>query len=625
MSQLEMQHTQSVWQDIRPNRSRSLEKRFSEDFIEALRRSMERSFDDLEPFREQMRELVREYAGHRYGNNGASQEILVNNINTQVETFTYLLAANNPRVAVSTKVAELRSLAADWEVVSNNNIELLNLGAKIRRWLKDAMFSIGIIKTGIAITDKDYLIDDEAIPETEVFAQNVSLDNWVFDTLGRQYEGVRYAADYYTVRIDVLERMGVPWDVLTRLHPTHGRTTPFSKDGDTLAEITLDSYDSGETDLYPRVGVWDVWLPHEGVILTIPDGPINEVLRVAHWKGRRNGPYRLLGFSEVPENVMPAGVAQFILDLHLLLNEGYRKLARQARRQKTNPVLPKGNESDGQNWANANDGETLYASDPKSLNTVISPGPDQGNLAFAIHLDDRLSRQAGNLDALAGLGPQADTLGQERMIQGTLSGKLNKMSQVLLEATTELIQDLDLLWWTDPTRVYEGMRPMQIPGGLNLGVPIGPELAGVGPQHREKAETWFQLNFKVVPYSMRYRSPEEKIGEIEMTLDRMAPFLPLMQEQGLAIDFERLIALEAQMRHLPELLEIITFQHPTRDARTMMQGDPPVQIEPQTKRTYEHINRPGGTRQGRDEAMFHALLGKPPQPAQGAALVRPVQ
>ena len=68
----------------------------------------------------------------------------------------------------------------------------------------------------------------------------------------------------------------------------------------------------------------------------------------------------------------------------------------------------------------ANDGEVILVNDANSLKEMRFGGPDQANLAFAIHAKATHSEIAGNLQTLGGLSPQADTLGQEQLLNQSL-------------------------------------------------------------------------------------------------------------------------------------------------------------------------------------------------------------
>lgn len=589
------------------------------EYVDRLREHAEQSFIDLEPFRRFRKEACEQFAGPYYSDDGAQEELPVNMIQQVVELRTMLLSANNPQVAISTDVNDLRQIAGDWEAVTNNLIVEMRLFRKLKAWVRDAQLGIGILKSGIEVISDD---EDEG-PETEVFLENISIDNFVFDSRANSYEKVRYAGDFYQIEVSKLRAMGLDDEQVGALSPASWNDGPFGRREDRTEDIGGDRYQRpSEDDLEPVVNVWDFWLPDKGLICTIPDQQVDFPLLVRPWPGLRVGCYSILGFIDMPDNVLPIPMVGALRDLHRLINELWRKLSRQARRQKTNTVFPVGGESDSDSLALADDGENVFVSDPKNITQVSQGGVDQGNLAFAIHADDRLNRVSGNFDAMAGLGPQSDTVGQDQMIHGQLNAVLEKMGESLTEGTTEVIRGLSFLWWTDPTRIYEGMRKVQVPG-LDLSVPIGPTMNGLAPEDREEAEKWFRFNFTVEPHSQRYMSPEMKLNKLYETLDRLGPHMPYMMEQGLVLDYERLLRQIAKWTPLPELMDLYSFmmQSPATGSERMA-GEPPA-MAPVTKRTYERVSRPGSTRQGRDSAMFSSLMGSPQQPAAGAAVMRP--
>jgi hypothetical protein len=126
----------------------------------------------------------------------------------------------------------------------------------------------------------------------------------------------------------------------------------------------------------------------------------------------------------------------------------------------------------------------------------------------------------------------------------------------------------------------------------------------------------------VEPFSMRYRSPEERLAELDATLDRLGPYQQNLAEQGIVVDFEEYIKLRSKLTSNSDILRMIAFTNSPPESSKMRGEAPPM--APVTKRINERVNRPGGTRQGRDAAMFQSLLGKPPQQASGAAVMRPI-
>jgi hypothetical protein len=95
------------------------------------------------------------------------------------------------------------------------------------------------------------------------------------------------------------------------------------------------------------------------------------------------------------------------------------------------------------------------------------------------------------------------------------------------------------------------------------------------------------------------------------------PVLPQAEAQGVTPDIRKLLQIAAKYTNSPELADILTL------AGEPATGGDDQRQSPVTRRVNERVNRPGSTRQGRDDAMSRLLLGSGSQPAANAALVRP--
>jgi hypothetical protein len=83
-----------------------------------------------------------------------------------------------------------------------------------------------------------------------------------------------------------------------------------------------------------------------------------EFLRVARTTGRTSGPYHMLGFTPVSDNILPLPPRAIWYDLHTLGNRIARKLARQAERLKRVLAYEGKAAEDDAEIAEADDGET---------------------------------------------------------------------------------------------------------------------------------------------------------------------------------------------------------------------------------------------------------------------------
>lgn len=307
---------------------------------------------------------------------------------------------------------------------------------------------------------------------------------------------------------------------------------------------------------------------------------------------------------------MPLPPGQVLKSLNKSLNALYRKLVAQAKRQKSLGLYRHGEQDDAERIKNANDGELIGVSHPDTVKEVNFGGAAQENLAFAITIRDLFSMLAGNLDAMGGLGPQSDTASQDRMIQNTVSQKSAKMAESVVEATTELIRDIVHHIWNDPIRSYRAQR--QIAG---TDVFVDSQLSP-----GERFGRFEDFDIKIEPYSMVYRSPNQRASEIVQILTQVAfPMMPFLQQQGVGVNIQRLFEYLAKYMSLPELQHIFEFIQPPMPGS----GGEEARQPQVSHRTYERVNRPGATRQGNDRTMTQMLMGGNPQKSQVAALGRP--
>jgi hypothetical protein len=91
-------------------------------------------------------------------------------------------------------------------------------------------------------------------------------------------------------------------------------------------------------DVSEFVDLVEVYLPKEQLIVTLPFGPgfgDDDVLRVVEYEGPERGPFHMLGFAYVPDNVLPVPPASIWYYLQVMGNRIARKIGRQAERMKT--------------------------------------------------------------------------------------------------------------------------------------------------------------------------------------------------------------------------------------------------------------------------------------------------
>jgi hypothetical protein len=574
--------------------------------LNKLRDAITYSRQRLQPFRDARITALRQYVGRHYSDNGASDKVPVNLLELAINIYMQQLAARPPKVLVTTPFFELRPSALNLELATNQQIGKMRLSDQLRLAVIDAMFSIGIMKVGLTAShpvEIDGILRDPGKP----FAEAIHLDDWVHDVTARTYEQCQFAGNRYRIS----------YEAAMDLYSGPGRdelspepATSINETGDERADA-ISRNDSNPSQYKDTVELWDIWLPGEKFLITMPVEGTGKPLAIRQWTGPDYGPFHLLSFSPVPGNVMPLPPVALWMDLHDLSNRLFRKLGRQAERQKTLLGVRSSGQGDGEKVVNADDGQAITMDDPSNAQEYNYGGIKSESLAFLIQLKDMFAYFAGNLDSLGGLSPQAQTLGQDELLSQNASKRVLVMQDRMIEFTTDIVTDISNYIYNDP------ITPIPVVKSVP-----GTKVAVAGQyQPEERLAPFNTYNFSIEPYSMQHQGPAARLQALTQIFQNfIAPYAQLLQQQGIAINFKGLLEIIARYGNLPELNEILISQEPILS--DMGQPASAAAKGPVTKRTYERINRPGATRQGKDAAMVNLLMGGKSQPAETAQLAR---
>lgn len=561
--------------------------------FESLYKSIEASYRGLEPFRNLNRRLVREYAGPAYGECETKRKYL--NMTSQlVDAYMMLLAANRPKADVTTRFESLRGYAAHFEIGVNNLIGEIGLEFTIRRWVLDGFFCIGIIKVhqkdaGEIQFEKNLWMD----PGTP-FASNVSLDNFVYDAGAKSWGELRWAGDIYRVPMDDIKKgveigMYDP-DVAKDIVPTSKYRVDKER---------LESYSQGnEVDLdefQPMVDLADVWVKRDRRIYTFVVTDRTKFciksqapLASMDWEDPESGPYHILGFNEVPENIMPVGPAVHMDELDRLINSLLRKEARKAQRQKDHTIYSAQGADTAKRMRNNPDGG-LILGNPEGVVAVSEGGSNPANMMFLGNCIELYKNACGGLDTLRGTGAAAGTVGQEQLIHDASNKAVAQMQYRVMDATRRLLKSLGFMLWSDEFK----------------------EIAGQFEADKFSADaTWkpgdregnfLDYNFDVNVFSMTYKPPAQKAAELmNYAMNVMVPLAPTMAQQGGMFNVAEFNNMMADLTGMDEYRQMVTFTTPppSEDAPS-----PGSSIKPaNTSRTYNR-SIPSGTAQGAGQVM----------------------
>lgn len=578
-----------------------------EDDRSRLFQAMNRNYLKLEPYRALREKLVAEYAGSEYGNDGSipQQTTVINLMAQAVDAYTMSLVANRPRVVIDTHHEDRKFFAKHFAVAVNNMLQEIGLEHTLRTAVVDAFFMLGIVKVHMGDSPEVQLWDGSWVNPGQPMASSVSLDDFVFDMQATRWDQVKYAADGYRVPLEDLKSDLFNQKVVDELQPT-GKME-FTGVGQRVENLSR-GYSTDSDDVIDMVDVMDVWVPRERKIYTFAMDPTARFygnlppLAVVDWDGPESGPYHLLTFSEVPDNIMATSPAMNLSTLARLANNVMRKLGKQARRQKEVMLYNAAGAKDASRVLRSSDGESCAVDDPTNIGQYKAGGADPALQAFALQTVDVFDRAAGNLSAMLGLGPQADTLGQEQLIAGSVSKKEAQMRMRVLDFTKKLVRNLSFMLWSDAVKEIPGRMPIEGVEGVTIDSTWTPEY---------RMGDFYDYDLDIDVFSMPYQPPESKVKALMGVMTQL--YLPLQQQlasQGGQINFQSLTDQLAELMHLPRLKDVVTFGSPM-PGEQMGGGEEGASKPPTTTRNYTRQQVPTeGTQAGKSIRMQQALLAQ---------------
>lgn len=570
--------------------------------------AMQRARLSLRRYRANRREMVREYVGQWWSEEGADREVPINLLSIYIQVVARNLVSHNPRVSLTTFDKRHQPVVAAAETWVNQEIPRMKLAGTLKRIVLDALFSVGICKVALA-TPADAASFAWKLQAGRPFAERVDLDDFVFDVHARDFAEVGFIG--HRLRVPLAAVKESPLYSRARQDLVATPVQLYNQEGDERIDVMgKGTYSANSEEFEDHVDLWEVYLPQHRLVLTLADEWLagagggemgnDEPLRTVRWLGPDEGPYHTLGFLTVPGNAMPLGPLQHVYDLHLLMNNIFRKLSRQSERQKELLLVAGGHTEDGERIIKASDGDAIRVDNPAASKLAMFGGPNQPLLAMEMQTWDLFNRLAGNLEMMGGLGPQSKTLGQDQLLAQNASGAVADKQEATVDFTSRVVSALLWYWWKDPFRTMSSK--FQVPGV--------PELAldrHVSPLMRSRVP-FEALDLRVDPYSLQHQSPAQRLAFLDQTIQQLAPLMPVLMQQGVMLDAHAYLQKKAKYADEPDLPDIFTIQEPPQPSSQAPPGPPGgSSLPPETTRNYVRHSQGGASRYGRDVGMLNTM------------------
>ena len=323
------------------------------NFWNKLQQAVARSDKRLRHFRASRVQALRAYAGGHYGETKQRFDPL-NMMFSAISVIVPTLAARSPRVRIRARRAELRASAYSKELAMNNHLREIDFRRSLRKMITDSVFAVAINKTGLA-PGRDVEIMGYLHDIGTPFSDPIDLDDYRVDPVARHREEAVFEGNRYRLPLEYIKDTMKNTDGLKPKYDVYG-----NQGAEKQASETVSGTKDRINELVEYGSVDDLWIPAENIIVTLPpEGQGNKPLQVVDWEGPERGPYEMLGYAVVPNNLMPLAPVQVWQDLHTLINTMARKLKRQGERQKVVLAYEQQAAEDAKRIIGSDDGETV--------------------------------------------------------------------------------------------------------------------------------------------------------------------------------------------------------------------------------------------------------------------------
>lgn len=554
----------------------------------------------LQPFRDELAKCLKSYTGPHYGDN-SSPDKPINMLQLGVESLLQQLSSRAPQVLCNTHKPELKSPAIELELALNHVLKKMKFEQEHRLWVLSAIFLVGIMEVGLDIIDTPE-IDGESLPITEIFCEAIMFDDFVFDTEARKWDHrqVSFWGHKYLVSLEEARND----QTFNKSARESLKAVEKNSSTDKTANVSKGDGNGSDEKFSPMCEIWQIYVPDENEIVTFAVDGGDEPLKTVKWKGPRHGPYHMIGFNPVLNNIMPLSPVANWIDLDDLENKLYVKLGNQASRQKTIGITDLQGVKDGQNIIRTSDGDVIAVGSPNAFKEASFGGVNQQTLGFALNVKSMADFVMGNLSAQMGLGASANTLGQEQMIKQASNVRIGSMQGVLLTATEAILRDVAFYLHHHPTIELQMTREIQ---GTNIKLPVTwpRRLDGFGNEIDVRQGEWDEYAISIEPYSMTEVSPGQKANLLrQIWREDVLPAIQLGLQPDINAYFNQL----AKYFDLPELRDIVKMAQEAMPAQERLtSGGMPSPGKPNGNYTRNNVSQ-GMTPQAADQQMAQMLM-----------------
>jgi hypothetical protein len=477
-----------------------------------------------QPMHKNRKRMIDAWVSDYFAGKGTHVNHTMNLIDRAIGILVPYLAMANPQINVETRVKELRPWAYTTQLALNHLLDEIKFAKTVLRpAIFNSMFGAGIVKSGLM---KAYEADvyGNHLEVGQPYAAVVDDEDYIGDVAADSREDFEMEGNYYVMPTEKAKEFFGP------RHADHIKPSYKLYGDESVAEVVKSNvYGSDYHTLRYWTRFMDVYLPDEGVTITLlADDTYSKKLREVHFDGPEDGPYDFLGYKFAPKNSMPIPPAWGWIDYDTTVNTLVNKMRNQAERQKSVLAFSSESEADAEAIKNSPDGETVRVDDINNLKEVSYGGTNPENYQWTQYMEGQFSIQGGNLYQLGGRGTQAETLGQEQMLQANAGRIVDDMEQAVYDCATSIIRKLAWHVWSDPLIQIPVIKRIEGAGEVEV----------IFDKYAQEGDFW-DFNFDLQPYSMQRFNPSIQNQKLMQFLTGWAlPVAGMAAQQGVQINID---------------------------------------------------------------------------------------
>ncbi len=504
-----------------------------------LRKAVKYNYKELKPFRSVRRLNIEASRGHYYRTKDDPPDVVrdpVNMMDQFVQILVRSFVQSSPRVRVTSRTN--RKAAAIFQEHLNITIREIDLVSTLRRSVAEALLGyMGIVYCGI---------NTENEPGGEVFADPIPLPDFVVDLAHDEFHQADIMGHRFSRRIGEL-----------RDNPLYDQELVAKVKGRRSGTSELDDrqdqsdYNEDEGSLFDWVDIWAIHVqPANLVVYMTDDSTLDAPLRVESYDGPEFGPYPLLGFDRVLDELMPNSRGAMMLDMHDFVNSEYRRIFMKEDQAAEFFTYEGGAEEDARRIRDAMDGQLIQVNNNAAVTRRTKGGTNPQALAIAIHGRQLFDELSGQIRRFGGVSSSADTATEAQIDNANTTRLMRDMQLQVMEFTKRILQNIAWYEWTNPTRV----RQVELKVGRN-GMAVSEMWT---PEIREG--DFIEHEIDIVPDSMEHRSSRQQLAELMQAVQTVViPAMQMPSERPVVLKTPELLKKYSELANLPELAEVVDY------------------------------------------------------------------